>query len=141
MSYKNIMNKGNRSKYLKQWHSEHSEHERQYYRVYAKSHRDENNLKMRRYRLRVKLEVLSHYSNDNLRCSCCGESTAEFLTLDHINGNGRKEKVQMGLENKSSTAFYLLLKKRGFPSGYQVLCYNCNCGKKLNDGVCPHVKK
>jgi len=24
------------------------------------------------------------------------------------------------------------------PAGFQVLCFNCNIGKQLNDGTCPH---
>jgi hypothetical protein len=30
------------------------------------------------------------------------------------------------------------LKKRGYPPGYRVLCFNCNRGRYLNGGVCPH---
>jgi hypothetical protein len=28
----------------------------------------------------------------------------------------------------------------GFPAGFQVLCFNCNQGRRLNHGVCPHVE-
>ena len=115
------MSNSDRAEYLKKWHSTHHNHEKQYYNSYVKSHRDKINQKMRQYRLRVKLEVLSNYANGNLKCSCCGESMPEFLTLDHINEGGRKEKIRMGLEDKSSTAFYLMLKKLGFPSASSLL--------------------
>lgn len=25
-----------------------------------------------------------------------------------------------------------------FPQGYQTLCFNCNSGKAINKGTCPH---
>jgi hypothetical protein len=31
-----------------------------------------------------------------------------------------------------------LIIKTGFPDGYQVLCMNCNWGKRMNKGICPH---
>jgi hypothetical protein len=32
----------------------------------------------------------------------------------------------------------LWLKRNNFPSGYRVLCMNCNHGRKRNGGICPH---
>ena len=68
-------------------------------------------------------------------CICCGETILEFLSIDHINGNG-------GQERKSGYAaggagFYRRLKRDGYPPGYQVLCHNCNMAKGFY-GVCPH---
>ena len=28
----------------------------------------------------------------------------------------------------------------GFPANYQILCANCNWGKEMNGGVCPHIE-
>ena len=42
-----------------------------------------------------------------------------------------------GIKTKSSK-FYLWLKRNNFPPGYQVLCWNCNCGRSINNGICPH---
>lgn len=86
----------------------------------------------RKHNLKVKMELLSHYSNNSLKCACCGESIFEFLTIDHINGGGNKHRKSF------SGSFYEWLKKNDFPEGYQVLCYNCNCGKRVNRGICPH---
>lgn len=33
---------------------------------------------------------------------------------------------------------YDWLIKNNFPSGFQVLCCNCNYGKNSNHGICPH---
>jgi hypothetical protein len=28
--------------------------------------------------------------------------------------------------------------RENYPPEYQVLCFNCNCGRALNGGRCPH---
>lgn len=67
-------------------------------------------------------------------CSCCGETTVAFLTLDHINGCGL---AQRKIEGSGSTNYRRLI-KQGFPAGFRVLCFNCNCGRRVNGGECPH---
>jgi hypothetical protein len=71
------------------------------------------------------------------KCNCCGESEPMFLSIDHIDNNGAEER-RSGLYAGSGIGFYMWLRKSGFPSGYQVLCMNCNTGKHKNGGVCPH---
>ncbi|MGM2776559.1 hypothetical protein, partial [Bacillus cereus group sp. Bce015] len=63
-----------------------------------------------------------------------------FLSIDHIANNGAAER-KSGAYGGSGTAFYLWLRKQGFPSGYQVLGMNCQVGKHKNGGVCPHQRK
>jgi len=70
-------------------------------------------------------------------CRCCGENEPMFLSIDHVDNNGAKER-KSGLYAGSGYGFYRWLRKSGFPSGYQVLCMNCNTGKHKNGGVCPH---
>lgn len=79
---------------------------------------------------KLKLEILQAYGN---KCLCCNEKNIEFLTIDHINGNGSKHRKEVG----SGTAFYHWLKKNNFPEGYRVLCFNCNCSLGFF-GYCPH---
>ena len=66
-------------------------------------------------------------------CACCGESNQIFLTLDHINGNGTRERTE-------SPGFGMLKKaiREADKTKYQILCYNCNCGRWRNKGICPH---
>jgi hypothetical protein len=71
------------------------------------------------------------------KCNCCGENEPMFLSIDHIDNNGAEER-RSGLYAGSGVGFYLWLRKNKFPSGYQVLCMNCNTGKHKNGGVCPH---
>lgn len=68
------------------------------------------------------------------KCSCCGENNLGFLTIDHINNDGAKDRRK----HKSTWALFIWLKKNNYPEGYQILCYNCNMGRAYNDGVCPH---
>jgi len=87
---------------------------------------------------RLRLEALSHYSNGELKCVCCGESEYLFLSLDHINGGGSKERRHLKSNGyTSSTDIFLLLKRKGWPNGFQVLCHNCNLAKGFY-GECPH---
>jgi hypothetical protein len=87
----------------------------------------------KKYHAKLRLEVLTHYSGGKPKCACCGEEEIKFLTIDHINGDGKEDRA----ENGRGTAIYRRLRKLGYPKGYQVLCYNCNCAKGAY-GKCPH---
>jgi hypothetical protein len=51
--------------------------------------------KQRRYEA-LRRTVLERYSNGVFRCACCGESRFEFLTLDHVNNDGKHHRRQCG---------------------------------------------
>lgn len=86
---------------------------------------------------KIRLEVLSHYGiNGNPICQCCGETRLEFLSLDHIEGNGRKDRARHG----SGQQLFRHLIRDGFPLGYRTLCHNCNMSFGLY-GYCPHEKE
>jgi len=90
----------------------------------------------KKYRRSLKLEAIEVYGG---RCQCCGEDELAFMTLDHVENNGaehRRELKELGV--KGSAAFYKWLKNNQWPKGYQVLCFNCNVGRHINGGVCPH---
>jgi len=86
--------------------------------------------------LRLKKTVFQYYSEGTMKCACCGETTFSLLTLDHINNDGAEHRRQLNVGG--GLTFYRRLKKLGYPPGYQVLCWNCNSGKAINNGVCPH---
>lgn len=83
-------------------------------------------------RRRVRYEVLYYYSNGRMICECCKEGIEEFLSIDHINGRTKDDDV-------GGYKLYLLLRRRGFPKGYRVLCHNCNQSFGYF-GYCPHDK-
>jgi len=74
---------------------------------------------------------------------CCGEAEQKFLTLDHINNDGymfRKRSKESKAEFSAGTHYWAWLVRNKFPKEHklQVLCMNCNWGKRQNGGVCPH---
>jgi hypothetical protein len=82
-----------------------------------------------------RLEALRAYSGGGEpACACCGESILLFLALDHVNGGGYQQHRELG-----GGGFYSWLRKNNYPEGFQLLCHNCNFGRQLNGGVCPHV--
>ena len=67
-------------------------------------------------------------------CKCCGESNVVFLSIDHINGDGAKERNETQMV---SGRLYKFLNKNPVDKKYQVLCYNCNLAKG-DRKECPH---
>jgi len=95
---------------------------------------EKNRIRMRILGLKRKAMVLEHYSAGDPVCACCGEKEFGFLTVDHVNGGGTAQRSETG----GGWSFYRWLIKNDFPDGYQILCYNCNCGRAANNGICPH---
>lgn len=84
---------------------------------------------------RYRIEALQHYSNSEVpSCSCCDETTFEFLAFDHIEGGGNKHMQQIGHN------IVRWLRKNGYPPGFRVLCHNCNFARG-HYGCCPHERK
>jgi hypothetical protein len=66
-------------------------------------------------------------------CACCRETEIVWLTVDHINGDGKTHRQAQG----SGSALHRWLIRHGFPPGFQILCANCHLAK--SSGVnCPH---
>lgn len=103
-----------------------------YSRTEEQKQRKRDNTKIwqrNRYKLLREL-VIEKYGN---KCNCCGETIKEFLTIDHINGGGIKDRKQW-----SSIYFLNQMIKDYNSDKYQILCWNCNCARKLGD--CPHQR-
>jgi len=91
---------------------------------------------MRQYTARIMAEVFEHYGD---RCSCCGETEMNFLTIDHVNGDGAEHRRAVaGTKKWGGRNLYMWLRKHGYPDGFQLLCWNCNCGRQRTGGICPH---
>jgi hypothetical protein len=69
-------------------------------------------------------------------CVCCGENEPKFLAIDHIDGGGAAHRRAIG----GSSNFYRWLILHDFPTGFRVLCHNCNRGRYLNGGGCPQAQ-
>lgn len=100
-------------------------------KVVCSACRQLQNIRMRQYYADLRARTVAAYGG---KCSCCGEQNIQFLCVDHINNDGNKHRKELGGKN-----FYSWLEKHGFPQDrFQLLCYNCNFGKQVNKGVCPH---
>lgn len=85
----------------------------------------------RRYRMELRVETLQAYGGE---CFCCQEESIPFLTLDHLENVGSSRG-----DNDGGSRLCRRLRERGWPQGIvRVACYNCNCGRFYNGGVCPH---
>jgi hypothetical protein len=84
---------------------------------------------------RLRRGIMENYGDGT--CACCGESTYEFLTLDHVNGDGHIERKKYG----NGRDILIRLRRLGYPDKhrYRILCYNCNCASGFL-GYCPHEK-
>lgn len=82
-----------------------------------------------------KLRMAAIEAYGGYRCKCCGEIEQAFLSIDHINGGGTQHRKQVG----KGAAFYRWLEKNSYPPEFQVLCMNCQFGRRIC-GVCPHQR-
>lgn len=80
----------------------------------------------------LKMEMILAYGG---KCFCCGEKGIEFLTIEHINNDGKAHREELG---GLGIKVWLDLKRRGWPKdGFTILCWNCNCAKKYGK-FCMH---
>lgn len=122
-----------------------------YSKKWAKENKDQRNLRRRekyasevnhpirkRYpkkdKRKFKVQTFDHYGKV---CLCCGENNLKLLTIDHINDNGKEH--GNGVNRYKGEDLYRYLIANNFPSGLQVLCFNCNIGRRNNGGICPHI--
>lgn len=140
------MDKEQKKKYNREYHLQNKRKNNKRSREYHYDNRERMLGKNFLWRENLKIEVFSHYSGDPPKCACCGESIIEFLTIDHVDGKGAEHRKELGKDeiregrNLCGTGFYSWLRRNKYPEGFQVLCFNCNCGKGMSD-VCPHEKE
>ncbi len=68
--------------------------------------------------------VIEHYSGGAMKCALCPEAREDLLVIDHVNGGGEAHRKE--LKSASSDQFYGWVIRNKFPSGFRVLCHNCN---------------
>lgn len=107
-------------------------------KIFCDYHREKDRIRGRekdkRLGRKLKLECFEHYGS---KCTCCGETILEFLTLEHISGNGNNHRKSLFKYNVGGVHIYRWLKKEGFPKGFTILCMNCNWAKRYGK-ECPH---
>jgi len=134
-SFKKINNcicKKCHKKLNKEWYQNNRDRCIQASKMWKQNNRDRYNQLNREGYRRLINEIIDAYGG---KCACCGETRKEYLTIDHVDGDGRKQRREIGVT--SSDGLYRWLRQNNYPEGFQVLCFNCNCGKR-NFSVCPH---
>lgn len=109
-------------------------------KTYMQRYRKTNAGKLNRanYNRKLKLEVLTHYSDGTSpACVCCNEAEEKFLAIDHIIPASQVKLTSP----RAGRALYRWLRMNDFPPGFRVLCHNCNFGRAINGGVCPHEEQ
>ncbi len=96
-----------------------------------KAYVDSVNLRNKLARDKIRDQVYAAYGG--YICACCGETERAFLSVDHINNDGAEHRRKL----KYSCQFYGWLVRNKFPKGFQILCMNCQWGKR-NGRTCPH---
>lgn len=111
----------------KAWQKEYDQKHREGIRAYRLDYnqRHLSRLGVREMRRLEQVRVLMHYSNPTGTpiCNNCGEQDMTVLCIDHISGGGSKHEK----ERNSPLSRWLI--KNNYPSGFQVLCANCNIRK------------
>jgi hypothetical protein len=73
-------------------------------------------------RQELRKQVLLKLGNE---CIKCGNKDYRVLQVDHVDGNGNKERKEQGMGNGSTTK-YLKRILDNTTNSYQLLCANCN---------------
>ena len=113
-----------RREYQRKWREAHPGYHVKYNKKWRAEHKDELRLQTRRHNEKVKRLVVTHYGGGRCACVRCGYGILAGLTIDHIHNDGNKHRKSLG--NTRGSGFYAILKREGFPLGYQTLCCNCN---------------
>ena len=122
----NIERKRRFAKYMRSYRKEKKANDPKWYnrlKLYKK-------IADKRHRKKLKMDVLSYYSQKEIRCVHCGIKNVNILTIDHIEGGGLKHLKTIG---GSGARFYRWLRKNNYPVGFQVLCHNCQWIKRRDN--------
>ena len=141
LSYNEVMKEKYNAEYHRKYNKEHIEQRRVLQKEYRarlladpirlKIHKEKLKAWQDAYRLKVRRRVLTLYSGGEPKCAWCGEDRMDCLTIDHIQGDGAKQKRELG--KITGIRFYLYIEKNYDPTRYQVLCMNCQWIKRMQN--------
>lgn len=98
-------------------------------RIYSIAQREHKKIMSRKWRFEIRNKIIKHYGG---ACLCCGENRFEFLAIDHVDGNGNKERSVI-----TNETIWRNIIKNNYPNNYRILCHNCNQALGAY-GYCPH---
>lgn len=98
----------------------------EYRRVYMPAYREQNLQKLHKYdNDRYMSAKDAAFSALGGRCRLCGEDETEFLTIDHVNGGGCKDR-------RGRREIYLAVVRDLSFGEFRLLCRNCNSGLSVS---------
>lgn len=104
-----------------------------YLKVWQKENRELCRKYAHNYHRKLRIQTLMAYG---FKCACCREKREEFLTVDHIKGDGAIHRKFVG-----PTSVSRHLRQLGFPKKIvRLLCWNCHLAI-THRGYCPHERK
>lgn len=86
-------------------------------KIYREQNKERINARKRQLVVELKIEILNQYGG--LVCRC-GENRIKAIGIDHIDGGGKQHRVIIGSD------LYRWLRRNNYPTGFRVLCSNCN---------------
>jgi hypothetical protein len=119
----------------KEYYYKHIDKQRDYALKRYKVNRESILKRNKKINIEIRRKLFIHYGE---KCVCCGEKNDKFLTVDHIDGGGRRHRNEI---SGGAKGLYRWIIKNNYPKNFQILCYNCNCGKERNNGKCPHEEE
>ena len=128
---KRLYQKNNKEKvraYHRRYRDAHREQVRAYGAKHAAQYQAMLNARSRASQYKARMAAIQHYGG---KCSCCGETEPKFLAIDHVGGGGNQHLKSLTI------SICAWLKKQGYPSGFRILCHNCNMARGFY-GECPH---
>jgi hypothetical protein len=93
--------------------------------------KQQNTEAKRRRHVRQRVAVIEQYGG---QCTFCGCAQFEFLTVDHIDGDGKIHRLE--LSGKYRTIYDFLYRTEYRPDVFRLLCWNCHMALSLY-GVLP----
>ena len=111
---------------MEKFRQEHKEEHLMANRLWAKENKDKINRWERRYRHRIRRELLLLLGN---KCIRCGIDDWRTLQIDHINGGGRQDIAKFSSNISYLKAVRVSVENK--EGKYQLLCANCNQIKRI----------
>lgn len=106
---------------------------RKYMLGWKNKNKEKTRATARETNIALKQEVYAHYGGG---CRRCGFGDIRALSIDHINGGGNRHRKEIGRGN----SFWRWLKKNNYPSGFQILCMNCQFIKRYENKELEAIK-
>lgn len=100
-------------------------------RKYTSKNREKMCADAKDYRYKIKRQTIDHYGGC---CACCHNDDFKCLSIDHIGAGGAEHRRIIG----NGSVIYRWLRNNHYPSGFRVLCMNCNISFG-SYGYCPHI--